>query len=64
MPVTKTLPRIRNVTASMVGLKIKVTFAKTLPKMLNPRDVAGNADEESRKGEKKNVVSKQTINQT
>ena len=55
-------PQRRNVTTSMVGLKNKqtnkqktnkqtnktktVTYAKISPKMMNPRDMAGNAEEE------------------
>ena len=38
-------PRRRNVTTSMVGLKT-VTYAKISPKMVNPRDIDGNAEEE------------------
>ena len=34
-------PRIRNVTISMAGFKKKVTYAKISPKMVNPRDIAG-----------------------
>ena len=33
-------PRRRNVTTSMVGFK-RVTYAKFSPKMVNPRDIAG-----------------------
>ena len=41
-------PRRRNVTTSMVGLKKKKTVrhAKLSPKLVNPRDIAGNAEEE------------------
>ena len=38
-------PWRRNVTTSMVGLKM-VTCAKISPKMMNPRDIAGNTEEE------------------
>ena len=38
-------PRRRNVTTSMVGFKT-VTCAKMSPKMVNPRDSAGDAEEE------------------
>ena len=30
----------------MVGLRKTVTFAKISPKMVNPRDIAGSAEEE------------------
>ena len=38
-------PRRWNVTTSMVGLKA-VTHANISPKLVNPRDKAGNAEEE------------------
>ena len=38
-----------NVTTSKVGLKKMITYTKILPKMVNPRDIAGNAEEEARK---------------
>ena len=34
-------PRRRNVTTSLAGLKKTVTYAKISPKMVNPRDIAG-----------------------
>ena len=34
------------VTTSVVGIKRMITYAKISPKMVNPRDVAGNAEEE------------------
>ena len=45
MPVTKDTPsmhhpRRRNVTTSMNGLKM-VTYSQNSPKMVNPRDIAG-----------------------
>ena len=42
-------PRRWNVTTSMVGLKT-VTYTKNLTKMVNPRDIAGNAEEEAEDG--------------
>ena len=38
-------PRRRNMATSMVGLKT-VTYAKISPKMANPRDITGSAEEE------------------
>ena len=43
-------PQRRNVTIAMVGLKT-VTCAKISPKMVNPRDVAGNTEEEEEEEE-------------
>ena len=43
-------PRRQNVTKSMVGLKM-VTHAEIAPKMVNPRDIAGNAEEEEEEEE-------------
>ena len=43
-------PRKRNVTTSMAGLKT-VTYAKISPKTVNPRDIAGNAEEEEEEEE-------------
>ena len=37
-------PQRRNVTTPMAGLK-KVTYAKISPKIVNPRDIAGNTEE-------------------
>ena len=42
-------PRRQNVTTSVVGLKM-VTYAKLSPKMVNPTDIAGNAEEEEGEG--------------
>ena len=39
-------PRTRNVTTSIVEIKT-VTYAKISPKMVNPRDLAENAEEEA-----------------
>ena len=38
-------PRRQNVTTSMVGVKT-VIYTKISPRMVNPRGVAGNAEEE------------------
>ena len=38
-------PQRRNVATSMVGLKQTATDAKISPKMVNPRDIARNAEE-------------------
>ena len=51
MPATKTHPACMhhpqrlNVTTSVTGLKM-VTYTQLSPKMVNPRDIAGNAEEE------------------
>ena len=52
MPATKTHPAytIRNVTASMGGLK-NGHIGKNLTKMVNPRDVAGNAEKKKKEDE-------------
>ena len=39
-------------TTSMVGLLETVTYAKISPKNVNPRDIAGNAEEEKEEKEK------------
>ena len=44
-PSQSEYPPRRNVTTSMVGFKT-VTYAKISPKMVNPRDIAENAEEE------------------
>ena len=50
MPVTKTPsmrhPRRQNVTTSTDGLKKLVPYAKISPKMMDRRDIAGNAEED------------------
>ena len=38
-------PQKQNVTTSMVELKKMLAYAKISPKMVNPRDVAGNVEE-------------------
>ena len=50
MPPTKTLQAClrRNMTTSMVGIKM-VTYAKISPKMVNPRDTAGETQEKKEK---------------
>ena len=40
-------PRRRKVTTSMVGLENgHIEYANISPKLMNPRDIAGNAEEE------------------
>ena len=51
-------PRKRNVTTLMVGLKKKpVTYAKISPKMVNPRDIAGERQKKKKKKKKSNIIS-------
>ena len=40
-------PRRRNMATSVVGLKKKNSHAKISLKMMNPRDIAGNAEEDT-----------------
>ena len=47
-------PRRRNVTTSVVRSE-KVTHAKISPEKVNPRDVAGNAEEEEEEEEEEKV---------